>query len=70
MDQYLETAHQVTTALFGPGSGVPWWAWMAVIGLFFWKVAIREPKTARQDAHERDDIMLEHMFGEAKGGKK
>ncbi|WP_127499969.1 hypothetical protein [Actinoplanes solisilvae] len=70
MDQYLETAYQAATALFGPASGVPWWAWMAVIGLFFWKVAIKEPKTARQDAAERDDIMLGQMFEDTLGKKK
>lgn len=69
MDQYLETAYALTNSLFGPGSGVPWWAWMAVIVLFFWKVAVKEPKTARQEAAERDNVMLGQMFGDSKGKK-
>jgi hypothetical protein len=69
MDQYLETAYSVTNSLFGPGSGIPWWAWMAVVGLFFWKVAVREPKSVRQEADERADIMLSQMSGDAKGKK-
>ncbi|HET6484011.1 MAG TPA: hypothetical protein VFG35_28755 [Actinoplanes sp.] len=70
MDQYLNTAYDVTGALFGAGSGVPWWAWLAVITLLFWKVAVSEPKTVRQDADERDDIMLGQMFGDSTGKKR
>lgn len=66
MDQYLTTAYDVTDALFGVESGIPWWAWMAVIGAVFWKVAVREPKTAT----DRDNDMLGEMFGDAKGKKK
>jgi hypothetical protein len=69
MDQYLETAYAVTSSLFGPGSGIPWWAWTAVVVLFFWKVAVKEPKSARQEADERADLMLGQMLGDAKGKK-
>ncbi|WP_250028930.1 hypothetical protein [Paractinoplanes maris] len=66
MDQYLNTAYDVTTALFGPESGIPWWAWMAVVVFLFWKVAVKEPKTAT----DRDNQMLGEMFGDDKGKKK
>ncbi|WP_250002429.1 hypothetical protein [Actinoplanes sp. M2I2] len=70
MDQYLETAYDVTSALFGPSSGVPWWAWMAVLVALFWKVAVKEPKSVREAAAERDDLMLGQMFSDGKGKKK
>jgi len=66
MDQYLTTAYDVTTALFGPESGIPWWAWTAVVVFLFWKVAVREPNAAT----DRDNEMLGEMFGDAKGKKK
>jgi hypothetical protein len=65
MDQYLNTAYDVTGALFGAGSGIPWWGWMAVIVAVFWKVAVKEPKTAT----DRDNEMLGQMFGDTKGKK-
>ncbi|MGK5680565.1 hypothetical protein [Actinoplanes sp. URMC 104] len=67
MDQYLETAYGVTSALFGPESSIPWWAWIVVAVAAFWKLTVREPKTV----NERDSEMLAEMFGDdAKGGKK
>ncbi|MBM2618207.1 hypothetical protein JIG36_21855 [Actinoplanes sp. LDG1-06] len=66
MEQYLTTASDVTTALFGPESGIPWWAWLLVVVAVFWKVAVREPKTAT----ERDNAMLGEMFGDDNKGKK
>ncbi|GID33339.1 hypothetical protein [Paractinoplanes brasiliensis] len=70
MEQYLDTASAVTDALFGPESGIPWWAWLVVIVAVFWKVAVREPKNAREAAGERDSVMLGAMFGDDKKGKK
>ena len=70
MDQYMNTAYEVSGSLFGPGSRIPWWAWMVVIVAVFWKVAVREPRNARQDSSERDDVMLAQMFGGSKGKKK
>jgi hypothetical protein len=70
MDQYLQTAYDVTSGLFGPESGVPWWAWMAVIVALFWKVAVKEPKNGREAAAERDDLMLAQMFNDDSGKKK
>jgi hypothetical protein len=54
MDQYIDTAYKVTSALFGPESHIPWWAWIAVIVALFWKVLIPEPRTTA----DRDELML------------
>ncbi|GAB2612126.1 hypothetical protein Aab01nite_67720 [Paractinoplanes abujensis] len=70
MEQYLDTASTVTKALFGPESGIPWWAWIAVIVAVFWKVAVKEPKSAREAANERDNVMLGALFSDDKKGKK
>ncbi|MEV4345234.1 hypothetical protein AB0J83_12225 [Actinoplanes sp. NPDC049596] len=69
MEQYIDSAYDVTSQLFGPESGVPWWAWIVVAAAFFWKLAVREPKTADEAAHERDEVMLNGMFADG-GGKK
>ncbi len=70
MDQYINTAYTVSQALFGPDSGIPWWAWIALIVALFWKVLVPEPKTTA----ERDEMMLEQltdgMDGKKKKGKK
>jgi hypothetical protein len=68
MDQYLNTAYDVTTQLFGPDSGIPAWAWGFALVALFWKVLIPEPKTVRQSNEERDAEMLGELFGD--GGKK
>jgi hypothetical protein len=65
MDQYLDTAYQVSTAMFGPDSGIPWWGWIAVIVALFWKVLVHEPKTTT----DRDELMLDQLT-EGMGGKK
>jgi hypothetical protein len=70
MDQALDKAYTVTSNLFGPESGIPWWAWMAVLIAVFWKVLIPEQKTAQQRAHERDEQMLAEIFTAEGGGKK
>ncbi|GAA2648823.1 hypothetical protein [Paractinoplanes durhamensis] len=69
MDQILDKAYTVTSNLFGPESGIPWWAWMAVLIAVFWKVLIPEQKTAQQRAAERDEQMLAELFA-GEGGKK
>ncbi len=69
MDQYLDTAYEVTTQLFGADSGIPWWAWSFVLLALFWKVLVPEPKTAEY----RDTMMLSELFGgddEKKKSKK
>ncbi|XVV13251.1 hypothetical protein ACQP2X_02510 [Actinoplanes sp. CA-131856] len=68
----MNSAYDVTSQLFGPESGIPWWAWLVVAAAIFWKIAVREPKTAAEQAHERDEAMLNSMFdsGSGKKGKK
>jgi hypothetical protein len=36
MDTVIDEAYTVTTELFGPGSSVPWWAWLALLAMIFW----------------------------------
>jgi hypothetical protein len=69
VNQVLDNAYTVTSNLFGPESGIPWWAWMAVLIAVFWKVLIGEQKTAQQRADERDEQLLAELFA-AEGGKK
>jgi hypothetical protein len=67
MDQYLNTAYDVTKQLFGPESGIPWWAWGLVLVALFWKVLLPERRTAA----DRDAAMLAAMAGDGDGdGKK
>jgi hypothetical protein len=70
MDQYINTAYEVTTQLFGPTSGVPWWGWMFVLIALFWKVLIPDTKTANEAAEDRNGAMLAEMSGADGGGKK
>ncbi|MEV6845006.1 hypothetical protein [Actinoplanes sp. NPDC051411] len=65
VDQIVDTAYDVTTQLFGPDSGIPWWAWGLVVLILFWKVLLPERKTAA----DRDAAMVAAMTGEG-GGKK
>jgi hypothetical protein len=54
--------------LFGPESGIPWWAWGLVLVALFWKVLLPERKTAA----DRDAAMVAAMLGgdDGKKGKK
>ena len=71
MEQIMDDVYVVTTALFGPDSGIPGWAWLLVVAAVFWKVLIPEQKTAGQAAADRDEMMLGELFGEDGGkGKK
>ena len=36
MDAFLAVAYDMTT-------GVPWWAWMAVLAMMFWKLLVPMP---------------------------
>ena len=65
MDQYFTTAYDVTTQLFGSASGIPWWAWLFVVLTVFWKVVVPTPKTVE----DRDEAMLDDLFGEGRGKK-
>jgi hypothetical protein len=68
VDQIVNTTYDVTTQLFGPESGIPWWAWGLVLVALFWKVLLPERKTAS----DRDAAMLAAMTGgdDGKKGKK
>jgi len=68
MDQYFNTAYDVTTQLFGPESGIPWWAWAFVLVAVFFKVLVPQTSTAREATEERDAMMLDEFLGD--GGKK
>ena len=70
MDEYLDNAYDVTTQIFGPDSGIPWWTWVFVIVALFWKVVVAERKTAREMAEERDTAMLNDIFGRGADDKK
>ena len=68
MNNIADTAADVTGQLFGPGSGVPWWAWIFVLVAVFWKVAVSEPKTARETPEARDRALIAEF--QQMGGKK
>jgi hypothetical protein len=65
MDQFLDTAYDVTSQLFGPDSGIPWWGWGLVLVVLFWKVLLPERKTAA----DRDAAMVAAMTGDGDGKK-
>ena len=69
MNQIVDTAYGVSSQVFGPDSGIPWWAWVFVLVALFWKVAVPEPKTARQTAEERDQALIAELSA-GDGGKK
>jgi hypothetical protein len=33
--------------LFGPGSAVPWWAWLALLVMIFWGLLVPEQEDRR-----------------------
>ncbi|MEU4426281.1 hypothetical protein AB0F81_37140 [Actinoplanes sp. NPDC024001] len=51
MDAALDVAYQVVEALFGPGSGVPWWAWIAPLVMIFGRMVM--PSLATETAGSR-----------------
>jgi hypothetical protein len=68
-DDVLDKAYTVSSALFGPDSGIPWWFWIIVVVALFWKIAIPEPKTAQERSEDRDRALIAHI-AEGDGGKK
>jgi hypothetical protein len=40
VDSAFDVAYQVVDGVFGPGSGVPWWAWIAPVVLVFWAMLL------------------------------
>jgi hypothetical protein len=69
-DDVLETASDVTAALFGPESGIPWWAWVFVVLAMFWKVIVPEPRTAQETREDRDRALIAEISGGGNGKKK
>jgi hypothetical protein len=67
MDNAVDMAYRMVGALFGPDSGVPWWAWLAPISIvlarlmypvMFPEAAAAEAETDHRLAafrRERDD---------------
>ena len=71
MNQIVDNAYLVTSNLFGPESGIPWWIWLFVIGAIMFKLLVPEPKTARDIADERDQLLLQELLvKDDQGGKK
>jgi hypothetical protein len=70
MNQMLDDAYTVTSNLFGPESGIPWWAWLFVLAAIVFKFMVPTPKTNRDIADERDQMMLTELLGVGGGGKK
>lgn len=70
MNQMVDNAYTVTSNLFGPESGIPWWAWLFVVAAIMFKLMVPAPKTNRDIADERDQMMLNELLGGGGGGKK
>ncbi|AEV82506.1 hypothetical protein ACWT_1488 [Actinoplanes sp. SE50] len=86
MDSAVDMAYRVVEALFGPDSGIPWWAWLAPIAILFARLlypmmfpeaAAAEAETDRRLAEfrrEREgqarDRGAEKGKGKEKKGKK
>jgi hypothetical protein len=83
MDDTVDMAYRTVDALFGPDSGIPWWAWLAPIfvvvarmmyPVMFPEAAAAEAETERRLAEfrrERDDRGKDSDKGKAKDkGKK
>jgi hypothetical protein len=66
MDQFVNTAYDVTSQLFGSDSGIPWWAWALVLVALMWKMLLPERKTSE----DRDAAMVAAMTGDGNKGKK
>ena len=64
MNQFVNGAYDVTSQLFGPDSGIPWWAWVLVLVGLMWKFLVPERRTAK----DRDTALVAAMAG-SEGGK-
>jgi hypothetical protein len=61
---FVDTAYDVASVLFGPDSGIPWWAWGLVVVAVMWKILLPERKTAA----DRDAAMVAAMAGDGGDG--
>jgi hypothetical protein len=69
MDQYMDSAYDVTAQMFGPDSNIPPWAWAFVLIALLWKVVMPQSKSVRELADDRDAEMLASLDGDEKGKK-
>lgn len=70
MNHIVDNAYTVTSNLFGPESGIPWWIWVFVVGAIMFKLLVPAPKTARDLADERDQLLLQELLNKDDGGGK
>jgi hypothetical protein len=70
MNQIVDNAYLVTSNLFGPESGIPWWVWLLVVGAIMFKLLIPEAKTARDIETERERMMLHTLLTGENESKK
>ena len=66
MNQIVDNAYTVTSNLFCPESGIPWWAWGLVLVALMWKLVLPERATAT----DRDAAMVAAMTTDGDGGGK
>ena len=65
MNNFVNNAYDVTSQLFGPDSGIPWWAWLLVVVAVSWRFLVPERRTAK----DRERTMAAAMIGVGSGGK-
>jgi hypothetical protein len=70
MTHIVDNAYTVTSNLFGPESGIPWWIWLFVVGAIMFKLLVPEPRTARDIADERDEMLLQELLSKDDRGDK
>jgi hypothetical protein len=71
MDSAVDDAYTVVEALFGPESGIPWWAWLAPIILIFARMMYPVMFPGAAAAESETDRRLAEFRRErdGKGGK-
>ncbi|GAA2666877.1 hypothetical protein [Actinoplanes palleronii] len=77
MDNASDVAYQVVDALFGPDSGIPWWAWVApiiaIFAVFLYPVMFPEAAAAEAETDRRLAEFRRERAGKGKSkdtGKK
>ena len=64
MNNFVNSAYDVTSQVFGSDSGIPWWAWLLVVVAVSWRFLVPERRTAK----DRELTMAAAMIGVG-GGK-
>ncbi|BCJ45208.1 hypothetical protein GCM10010168_70090 [Actinoplanes ianthinogenes] len=74
MDSAVDDAYQAVEALFGPESGVPWWAWLAPVivlfGRLLYPVVFPEAAAAEAETDRRLAEFRRERNGNGKGKEK